>query len=340
MTDIATVDAGETPPVAAGHNFDGRGRRVLRVLSPKNVSALYILVLVMVVFGLWIPDTFLQSRTAAQVLNENAVAGIVAFAVLVPLVAGMFDLSTAYTVGVTNVFVAYLLERGGLPLPVIVALCLLLGIVIGAVNGFIIVVLRIDSFIATLATGSLLQALILLISGDRSLVKGITPGFLGIARHTVFQVALPAFYLVVLAVVLWYFLEHRAVGRELRAVGLSPEAARLMGVRVRALQFGSLVVGGFLASVAGVVVTATVGGGSPTVGPPYLIPSFTAVFLGATQLKSGLFNIWGTVLSIILLGAVYTGLSLAGVPIWVPNVVTGVVLVAALGLTVYERKKA
>ena len=96
------------------------------------------------------------------------------------------------------------------------------------------------------------------------------------------------------------------------ASGLAPEPARLAGVRVDAIRFGSLVFSAFPRRVGGVLLTATVGGGSPSVGPQYLIPAFAAAFLGATQLKGGLFNAWGTVLAVILLGTVYNGLLCRG----------------------------
>ena len=114
----------------------------------------------------------------------------------------------------------------------------------------------------------------------------------------------------------------------------------MAGIRVDMIRFSSLVVSALLAAVAGILVTATVGGGSPEVGGTYLIPAFAAAFLGATQLKGGLFNAWGTVLTVILLGTTYTGLTLAGVPIWTPYIVTGVVLIAALALAGVKRRSS
>jgi ribose transport system permease protein len=333
------IDLRDSQSVATEGRRSGR-RRFAASLGFRNVSAVYILIVVFIVFALWIPSKFLHPGTVSQVANENAVSLLLALSLIIPLTAGVFDLSVAYTLGVANVFVSYLLGHGGVPLPLILIFGVLIGVAIGAVNAFIVVVLRIDSFIATLATGSLLLALILVISNDEQQTAGMTNSFLNIARHTEWGVSLPVFYVLVIAVVMWYFLEHRAIGRELRAVGLAPEAARLVGIRLGLLRSGSLLVSGGLAAAAGVLVTATVGGGSPDIGPPYLIPAFTGAFLGATQLKSGLFNVWGTVLAVALLGTVSVGLALAGAAIWVPYVVTGIVLIAALGLTVYERKRA
>jgi ribose transport system permease protein len=213
-----------------------------------------------------------------------------------------------------------------------------MALAIGICNGFIVVVMKVDSFIGTLASGSLLTALTLVISGNTPLTEGIDENFTTVAQTKIGQFTLPVFYTLVVAVVIWYFLEHRAIGRMTHASGLAPEPARLAGVRVDAIRFGSLVFSAFLAGIGGILLTATVGGGSPSVGPGYLIPAFAAAFLGATQLKGGLFNAWGTVLALILLGTVYNGLTLAGVPVWTPFVVQGVVLIAALALAGFKRR--
>jgi len=318
---------------------EGPGRTSVRqALSFQNISSVYLLILVVVVFAIWIPDLFLKTQTIAQIANENAIPGIVALALIVPLAAGVYDLSVGYTLGAVSVWVAWLLGSTSLSPAICIALGLAMALVIGICNGIIVVVMKVDSFIGTLASGSLLTALTLVISGNTPLTQGIGENFTAVAQTKIGQFTLPVFYALVVAVVIWYFLEHRAIGRMAHASGLAPEPARLAGVQVDAIRFGSLVVSGLLAGIGGVLLTATVGGGSPTVGPGYLIPAFGAACLGATQLKGGLFNAWGTVLAVILLGTVYNGLTLAGVPIWTPFVVQGVVLIAALALAGFKRR--
>jgi len=328
---------GSTPSKAP----TGLGRRsLISALGFQNISSVYLLGLVIVVFGIWIPSHFLQTATIAQVANENAIPGIVALALVVPLAAGVYDLSVGYALGAVSVWVAWLLGNTSFSPTICIALGLAMALAIGICNGIIVVVMKVDSFIGTLASGSLLTALSLVISGNTPLTEGIGENFTAVAQTKIGQFTLPVFYTLVIAVVIWYFLEHRAIGRMTHASGLAPEPARLAGVRVDAIRFGSLVFSAFLAGIGGVLLTATVGGGSPSVGPGYLIPAFAAAFLGATQLKGGLFNAWGTVLAIILLGTVYNGLTLAGVPVWTPFVVQGVVLIAALALAGFKRRSS
>jgi ribose transport system permease protein len=328
-------------PAGADGTATGLGRQSwLSALRFQNISAVYLLILVVIVFGIWIPENFLQKATVAQIANENAVPCLVALALVVPLAAGVYDLSVGYTLGAVSVFVAWLLGHTSLSPTICIVLGLLMALTVGICNGLIVVVLRVDSFIGTLASGSLLTALTLIISGNTPLTEGISESFTAVAQTKIGDYTLPVLYAVVIAFVIWYFLEHRAVGRMTHASGLAPEAARLAGVRVDLIRFCSLVFSAFLAGIGGVLLTATVGGGSPSVGPQYLIPAFAAAFLGATQLKRGLFNAWGTVLAVILLGTTYNGLTLAGVPIWTPYVVTGVVLIAALALAVIKRRSS
>jgi ribose transport system permease protein len=142
------------------------------------------------------------------------------------------------------------------------------------------------------------------------------------------------------AFAIWYVLEHTATGRRIYATGFNRDASRLASVRTNRLQFIALIVSALLAGITGIVLASFIGSGSPTAGTPYLLPAFAAVFLGATQLKSGRFNAWGTVIAVLLLGTLTTGLGLAGVDQWVQQFATGMVLIAALALTGFQVRRA
>ena len=144
--------------------------------------------------------------------------------------------------------------------------------------------------------------------------------------------------MMVVAVGIWYLLEHTATGRRLYATGFNPDAARLAGVPVNRLRFMSLVTSGTLAGATGIVLASILGSGSPTAGTPYLLPAFAAAFLGATQLKNGRFNAWGTIIAVLLLGTGTTGLALAAAPQWSQSMFVGVVLIGALAVTGLQRR--
>jgi ribose transport system permease protein len=200
-------------------------------------------------------------------------------------------------------------------------------------------VMRVDSFIGTLATGSLILAFISMVTKDLTVQDpALTGTFLKIGQGQLFGITLPVFYTIAIAAVIWYVLEATATGRRLYATGFNERTARLAGVRVDRLRVGSLFASAFVGGIAGVVLVSVIGSGDPSAGPPYLLSAFAAAFLGATQLRGGRFNAPGTLIAIILLGTGLTGLGLAAQPQWAQNMFTGVVLIASLAATGAQRK--
>jgi ribose transport system permease protein len=225
--------------------------------------------------------------------------------------------------------------------PVVPAILLALGVGLGVglINAIVVVVMKIDSFIGTLATGSLIAALVTMITKEVPITDAKLGGaFAKIGQTSVDGITLSVFYCAVVAIGIWYLLEHTATGRRLYATGFNPDAARLAGVRIDRLRFMSLVASGGLAGATGIILASTLGSGSPTAGAPYLLPAFAAAFLGATQLKHGRFNAGGTIIAVLLLGTGVTGLALANAPQWAGDMFVGVVLIAALALTGLQRR--
>ena len=315
-----------------------RGARLVRGLAVDRIGAVYVWLAICVVFALWVPNEFANVATAKQILNANAITALAALAVVIPLAARVFDLSFAFTMTLSGVAAAHFVAVGT-PLALAVFLGVAIGAAIGVVNAIVVVTMRIDSFIGTLATGSLIQSLITMATGDTPIqdIK-LAGGFAKIGQTDIAGITLPVLYAVVVAFAIWYLLEHTATGRRLYATGFNPDAARLAGVRTERLRFMSLIASGTLSGVAGVVLASTLQSGSPSAGTPYLLPAFAAAFLGATQLKHGRFNAWGTIIAVLLLGTGTTGLALASAPQWAANMFVGVVLIAALAVTGIQRR--
>ena len=315
-----------------------RRARLLHALAFNKIGALYVWLGIVILFSIWVPDTFPTMSTVKQVFNANAITALAALSITIPLAARVFDLSFAYTMTLTGVITAHFLAVG-IPLLPAVLLGLAAGLVIGIVNGIVVVVMRIDSFIGTLATGSLIQALITMATGGTAIISTkLQGGFAKIGQTNVGGFTLPVVYVLIVAIAMWFLLEHTATGRRLYATGFNPDAAKLAGVRVDRLRFASLVVSGSLAGASGLVLAATVGSGDPSAGTSYLLPAFAAAFLGATQLKHGRFNAFGTLIAVLLLGTGTTGLALANAPQWSADMFVGIVLIASLAATGIQRR--
>jgi ribose transport system permease protein len=302
-----------------------------------NIGVVYVWILIIIIFSIWAPDTFPTWTTVKSVLNQNAVAGMIALALVVPLSARVFDLSVGNAMGLCNIIVAWLLVDHGFSVLPAIVLTLLAGLLIGLLNGVVVVGAKIDSFIATLATGSLMAAAISLISQDQSIIGNELAGNFGsIATADIGGIVLPVFVMLIVALIVWFVQGYTVVGRRIYATGFNEGGARLTGIRTDRLRFASLVVSGFVAGIAGVLLASLVSSGSPDIGPPYLLDAFAAVFLGATQF-GGRFNAWGTVIAVLLLGTGKTGLVLVGAEPWAQSMFSGVVLLAALAATNLER---
>ncbi|OJX67973.1 MAG: hypothetical protein BGO95_06375 [Micrococcales bacterium 73-13] len=328
----ATEDTKATPRSAGGWR---------RILSFRNISALYIFVAIFVLFSIITPKTFLSPGTWVLLLDEQTITVLAALAVLIPLNVAVFNLAIGAEVGFAVILVAVLQVNLQLPWPLAVVLALACGALIGTISGLIITRLKIDSFIATLGMSSLLTAGLVLMSGQRQ-VLGLGAGFRdfatgGIPLGGTFKLTWPFIIMIVVALVLWYVMEKTPLGRRMYAAGFNPDGARLSGVKVARLQIGSLVAGGIVAALAGTLLASRINAGDPTVGPNLLLPALTAVFLGSTQFKGGRFNVWGTVVSVYVLAVGVKGLQLLGATDWVENAFNGVALLGAVALSRWER---
>ena len=308
-------------------------------LSPRNIGAVYVLIVICIVFAIWAPHTFPQLATVKQVLDNNSITALAALALIVPLSAGVFDLSFAYVMSLSGVTAAHFVAANNMN----VFLAALLGIgaalVIGVINGIVVVGMQIDSFIGTLATGSLVQAFISFVTGDNSINSVRLSGtFSTISQGSVGGIIYPVFYAVVIAAALYLFMEHSPSGRRLYATGFNPNAARLADIRVNKLRYCSLLTSAGLAGFGGVMLASSLAAGSPSAGTSYLLPAFATVFVGATIFKQGRFNAWGTIVAVIMLGTGTVGLGLVAAPLWAADMFTGVVLIAALGASVYQTR--
>jgi ribose transport system permease protein len=307
--------------------------RIGRYLAPSRMGGLYVWVGLMVLFALWVPDTFLTSSTVRTIGANQAVTFIAALGLIIPLAAGIFDLSFAATLGVASVL-ALDLQNGGMNPALAVLITLAVGAGIGAVNGFVVVRVGINPFIGTLATMSVIAAVAYWITNGNQVVAAPGSRFTLLGQSAFLDIPAPVWYAILIAVVVLYLTEWTALGRYLYAVGGNIDAARLVGIRVERIRFWSLVTSGSLAAFAGIVLAAQLGSSGPEVGPGYLIPTFSAVLLGATQINGkGRVNVLGTLVAVVLMATGVYGLQLAGAPPYVSDVFNGVALLLAVAFS-------
>jgi ribose transport system permease protein len=322
---------------------DRQPARRLRKLTPTHLASVHSLLLLtvalIVVFSLLEPATFATLFNARSILSSQSVTAMLALAEMIPLAAGEFDLSVGYAMGLIAVITVGLQVNLGLPWELAVVLALLCGMAIGLVNGCLVAFARINSFIATLATGTILYGISNWYTSGVEIEGKLPQGFATISQGRVWEIPIPALYVAVTAVVLWILFEYLPIGRHLYAIGANRKAAELVGIRSRRYVVSSFVAAGFLVGLAGVMTASLLEVGNPNLGPEYLLPAFVGALLGATSVRPGRVNVWGTIIAVILLAVGISGLEHLGAPFFVGSIFNGGTLVIATGLAGYAARR-
>ena len=307
--------------------------RTLRLPGLSNFSAIYLWALFMVLFGYLQGHLFLTVSTAQLVFSQGAVTAVLALAFLAPLTTDTFDLAIGEVMSLTIVLLNYLPQKLALPFPVIVLGVVLFSGAVGAVSGFIVVKLKVNSLIATLGMSEVLSALQLYLSHNHQVSYTFSASFVKAGNGDLFGVPYLDLYLLVIAAGMWFVLEQTPAGRRMFAVGGNRDAARLAGISTDRIVWGSLIASGVIASLAGVMYTAQVGAYTSDIGQGYLFPALAAVFFGASQLSQRP-NVWGTLIAFFALAFGIQGLTLqfgAGT-FWVSPLFQGAALIVAVAV--------
>jgi ribose transport system permease protein len=277
------------------------------------------------------PDSFLTWSTFSSIIfGSQAVLLVLTLALIIPLTAGDFDLSVAAVLTFSAMLLAILNAKLGWPLWGAFLVCLGMGLAIGLINAFFILFFRIHSLIVTLGTASIIQGLILWVSGSQTL-SGVSNTLIEwVIVKRFLQIPMAFYYAIILAAIIWYIFEYTSIGRRLLFVGRGREVARLSGISVTRVRAGALVASAMLASLAGIINGGTTGGADPLSGLTFLLPAFAAAFLGATAIIPGRFNPVGSVIAVFFLVTGITGLNFLGVDTFVQNIFNGAALIVAV----------
>ena len=314
------------------------GRGVTHLVSVWGLPL--VVVLLIVVFSLILPQTFPTAFTFTSLANSRSIYALAALAVMVPLIANQFDLSVAGVIGLSQILAIGLQTQQGLPWWAACAIVLGIGAVVGLINAFLVATVRIHAFIATLGTGSVLLGLLQWYTQGRQVVGTLDPAFIALGgRLWGSPVPLALVYVLVLAVVLWVLFDYTPFGRRLYAIGDNPRAAALNGISERMHVTAAFLMSGLIASFAGLILQAQLRIGQSTVGQEFLLPAFAGALLGATCIRPGRQNVWGTLVAILLLAVTVGGLNQMGAPFFVEPLFNGIMLILAVGLSVTAARR-
>lgn len=307
----------------------------LQLLEGYALPVLTVLVFVFFSFFPLSSHAFPTMNNVNVILGSQAVVALIATAALFPLVSGYFDFSLGATAAMAQVLSAGFMARMGLPLWLAIVLAVLLGTLVGLINGFFVTKMKMSPFVTTLGMAMLITGLMIWYTGGQTIVSGIDPALIRFGSSRFFGIPMVFFITLAVAAVAWYFFTHTPFGRSLYAIGSNATAAKLVGLPVTKNVWWSFVVAGGIAGLAGVMQLARTGSGTASDGNSLLFPALAAVFLGATAIRPGFFNVIGTIIGAVFVSISVSGLTLSGASGWASNVFNGVALLAAVGLSTY-----
>ncbi|WSQ06989.1 ABC transporter permease [Streptomyces sp. NBC_01231] len=299
-------------------------------------------VLLFVIFALALPDTFPTMDNASSILSNQSIPAILALGAMIPIVTGKFDLSVGYGLGFAHVLAMQLIVNSGWSWPIACVAVILGGGIVGVLNGLLVEFAKIDSFIATLGTGSLLYACTGWITDGARIVPGphgLPPAFTDLYDSEFLGLPVPAFYVLALAVLLWLLLERLPLGRYLYVIGSNARAADLVGIPTRRYGIYAFAGSGLVVGFAGVLLAAQQQIGNPSVGMDYLLPAFVGALLGSTAIKPGRANAAGTVVAVAILAIGLAGIQQLGAEFWATSLFNGGTLLLAVGLAGYSARR-
>jgi ribose transport system permease protein len=294
-----------------------------------EAMALPLLTVALILFFTFLPatsDTFpTMGNLRVSVLSQSVLV-IVAMASLLPIIAGGYDFSVGAVVGLSSIIVASL-SSTGTPLLIAILAGAAAGLLIGAVNGFFVTKIHVDSVVVTLGMTIIVAGIVTWATSGKAIVKDIPEALTSLSKTWVFGLPGAFFVALVFTITTWYVLRQTPYGRYLEAVGVNRSAARLVGLRPDRITFIAFILSGVIAALAGFVQVGVAGAANPNVGENFTLPAIAAVFLSVAAITPGRFNVWGTIVAIIFLAVLNSGLSLAGASSYVNDFANGAALI-------------
>lgn len=350
MTELASDEpVGQSAAAVAPTPKQSAGKpRSSPVAVAASIAGRYNLVVLLLisiaVYAFWdkTSATFFTAPNFRNIVGSQVVLALLTLGLLLPLVAGQIDLSVGSVAGLSTILTAAAFANYNLPLWAGVLVGVAAGALVGLVNGFIVTRLRVDPFITTLGTASVVVGVVEWYTNGLSIVEGVPRALITFGSGNWFGIPSVIYALAAASLAIYYLIDHTPFGRSLNSIGVNRDAARLVGIKVERVILLAFIGSGVAAGIAGVMLTARSGAGNPQVGPFLTLAAIASAFLGATSFRPGRVNVMGALVAILFLNVNITGLSLAGVPNFINDLFTGVALVLAVALatTLGRRRRA
>lgn len=280
---------------------------------------------------------FFTTENFLNVLRSVSLLGLIAFGMTMVIIAAEIDLSVASAAAFAGCLIAYLTEIG-FPIALAFLITLAVGFVLGSFTGFMRVKYQVPSFITTLAMYTGLRG------GALMITKGfpITPfpqWYYFFGGGYVLGIPFPTIVFVLAFISVHVLMNYTSFGRSVYAVGGNAEAARLCGINVSMVRILVFAITGALAALSGVMLSARIMSGIPTVAVGWELEAIAAVIIGGTSFFGGVGTVWGTLVGVMFIGVIINGMTLLNVPIYTQNIMRGLLILAAVLINRFQESR-
>ncbi|MFB9760644.1 ABC transporter permease [Ectobacillus funiculus] len=304
-------------------------KKSLSIFKLEGIGVLLILLLMLIFLSITSP-TFLTGENISNLLLQSVFVMIVAFGTMFVLSMGGIDLSVGSVLGLCGGITGWLMMHGTNAFIAILA-GLVLGALVGTFNGFIITRLRISPFLATFAMLYIARGLLFLLTSNEPIRNLASPGFKFLAQGSLLGIPMAVLITVVVFIICHFVFHSTGFGRKVIAVGSNREASHLSGIHTESIKIRVYALSGLLAAVAGILLTSRLTSVQPLMGTSYELDAIAAAVIGGTSMFGGKGNVVGVAGGAIILALVSNGLDLLAVNQFYRLIITGLIIVTAVG---------
>ncbi len=313
--------------------------RLSRLMRGNETALLVCFAILIAFFGI-VSDTFLTQRNLTNVMGQASFQLIAGVGLALVVISGEIDISIGSLLGAVAIpLVTVMNATGSLELGIVCALALAL--MVGAVNGYLVAYVGLNSLIVTLGSLFVIRGLIYVYTGMRPIADDLLlESFYQIGNGRLFGVLpYPAIVGMLVAALFLYILRNRQFGRQIYAVGGNPEVARLAGFNVQRVKFLSFLLCSFLTGIAGILLASRLGSAVHVTGLSFEFQVVAAIVLGGISLAGGIGSIWGVMLGVLILAFLSNGLGQLKLPTEWQLVITGIIIIAAVAIDEARRRR-
>jgi len=290
-----------------------------------------LIALILLVIGLSIASPHFRTiDNFMSLLRQSSINGFIAFGMTCVILTGCIDLSVGSILALTTAFCAALI-KGGMPVGIAMLLVLIVGTVLGLVNGFMVTKGRLQPFIATMITMTVFRGFTLIFTGGKPISSLGDSAFLKFfGKGSILGVPFPVILFILVFLIFFFMLEKTTFGRKIYATGSNANSAKLAGVNIDKTKIIVYGISGCMAALSGLILLSRLGSSQPTLGDGYELDAIAAVALGGTSMNGGRGRVWGTMIGILIIAVLNNGLNILGVSSYWQSVVKGVVILVAV----------